>query len=47
MTTLTSLAMLRFGFHGHGGSSFLFLLIIALGAAVCVWALTRSGRNSA
>jgi hypothetical protein len=37
--------MLRFGFHGGGG--FAFLLVLAAGVALVVWALTRSGRNSA
>ena len=42
----SSLAMLRFGFHGGGGLG--FLLLLALGVGVLVWALTRSNnRNSA
>jgi hypothetical protein len=45
MITPASLAMLRFGFHGGGG--FAFLLLLAAGIGVLVWALTRSGRNSA
>ena len=45
MTTPASLAMLRFGFHGGGG--FAFLLLLAAAVALVVWALTRSGRNSA
>ena len=45
MTALNSLAMLRFGFHGGGGFVFLLFLVVAIG--LIVWALTRSGRNSA
>jgi hypothetical protein len=40
-----SLAFVRFGFHGGGGLA--FLLLVAVGVGVFVWALTRSGRNSA
>jgi hypothetical protein len=45
MITPSSLAMLRFGGHGGGGLAFVLLLAIAIG--VFVWAMTRSGRNSA
>jgi hypothetical protein len=45
MITPSSLAMLRFGAHGGGGFAFLLLLAIAIG--VFVWAMSRSGRNSA
>ena len=45
MTTPASLAMLRFGFHGGGGFS--FLLIVLLGVGFLAWLLTRSDRNSA
>ncbi|WP_157439805.1 hypothetical protein [Terracidiphilus gabretensis] len=45
MITPNSLAMLRFGFHGGGG--FAFLLLVMVGIAVFIWAVTRSGRNSA
>jgi hypothetical protein len=45
MITPNSLAMLRFGFHGGGG--FALLLLVAIGIGVVVWALSRSGRNSA
>lgn len=44
MITANSLALFRFGFHGGG---FAFLLIFAVGIAVFVWVLMRSGRNSA
>jgi hypothetical protein len=45
MITPASLAMLRFGFHGGGGFAFVLLFVVA--AALVVWVLTRSGRNSA
>ena len=47
MITPNSLAMLRFGFHGGGGAGFAFVLLLMVGAAIFVWAITRSGRNSA
>ncbi|MGA2252026.1 hypothetical protein [Terracidiphilus sp.] len=47
MITPNSLAMLRFGFHGGGGGGFALLLLVAIGIGVVVWALSRSGRNSA
>jgi hypothetical protein len=45
MITPSSLAMLRFG--GHGGGGFAFVLLLAIAIGVFVWAMTRSGRNSA
>ena len=44
MSALTSLAMLRFGFHGGSGFAFLLVLIVAV---LLFLALTRVGRNSA
>ena len=48
MITPSSLAMLRFGFHGGGVFAFLLLVVVGFAAVVTVvWAVTRSGRNSA